>query len=316
MAIYNSATSGTALNKGYTASQVDADLMGIAYETPGAGTFSIDVYSSANDRGIDVYSNGTKIDSSSKTLSSQESATISYTATGVETIYIVPTGGTLYFEGASFVPTTADAVTKTVTLKGTGGGYATFSATQNYDLPEGVTAYIVSNVSETAATLTSVSDIPACTGVILYKEGVSSDTEITLTSKETTTANVSSNMLKANIVDYELPASGTINSTTYYNYTLAYSDCPTFKHVASETPGTLAAGKAFLRTTVNVTGDESKLSVVFEGDNDNETTGINTLDSRPSTLDKAQPMYNLVGQRVGKDYKGVVIVNGKKYINK
>ena len=26
--------------------------------------------------------------------------------------------------------------------------------------------------------------------------------------------------------------------------------------------------------------------------------------------------YNLAGQRVSKDYKGIVIVNGKKYLNK
>lgn len=29
-----------------------------------------------------------------------------------------------------------------------------------------------------------------------------------------------------------------------------------------------------------------------------------------------QPMYNLSGQRVDKNYKGVVIQNGKKFINK
>ena len=45
-----------------------------------------------------------------------------------------------------------------------------------------------------------------------------------------------------------------------------------------------------------------------------ESTGINALDSRPSTLDQAQPMYNLAGQRVGNAYKGLVIVNGKKVI--
>ena len=28
------------------------------------------------------------------------------------------------------------------------------------------------------------------------------------------------------------------------------------------------------------------------------------------------PIYNLAGQRVGKDYKGIIIVNGKKYLNR
>ena len=28
------------------------------------------------------------------------------------------------------------------------------------------------------------------------------------------------------------------------------------------------------------------------------------------------PIYNLAGQRVDKDYKGIIIVNGKKYLNR
>ena len=31
-------------------------------------------------------------------------------------------------------------------------------------------------------------------------------------------------------------------------------------------------------------------------------------------LDADAPLYNLAGQRVGKDYKGIVIQNGKKFV--
>ena len=44
------------------------------------------------------------------------------------------------------------------------------------------------------------------------------------------------------------------------------------------------------------------------------TTGVNHV-----TIDKMNanaPMYNLAGQRVSKNYKGVVIQNGKKFFNK
>lgn len=309
MAIYNNASSGTASGKSYTASQEDADLMGIAYETPSAGTFSVDVYAvydSGEKRGVDVYSNGTKIDDSSTSLETETSTTISYTASGVETIYIVPTGGALYFEEFRFVPTTADKVTKTVTLKGEGGGYATFSATQNYDLPADVSAYIVSNVSDKKATMTEINEIPACTGVILYKEGVSSDTEITLTSKETTKVDVSSNWLKANIADYILPA----NDGTNYNYTLAAG--PVFKHVkdtGTVDERTLAAGKAFLRTTESGAGARS-FELVFD---DDETTGIKAIEPSQYTNDI---YFNLAGQRVEKPTKGLYIVNGKKVVIK
>ena len=40
---------------------------------------------------------------------------------------------------------------------------------------------------------------------------------------------------------------------------------------------------------------------------------INQLDS---AINDNAPMYNLAGQRVGKEYKGVVIQNGKKFINR
>ena len=46
-----------------------------------------------------------------------------------------------------------------------------------------------------------------------------------------------------------------------------------------------------------------------------ETTSVTTIDG-DSTLDMNAPMYNLAGQRVGKDYRGVVIQNGKKVIKK
>ncbi|MCR5077441.1 MAG: hypothetical protein K6A82_05305 [Prevotella sp.] len=46
---------------------------------------------------------------------------------------------------------------------------------------------------------------------------------------------------------------------------------------------------------------------------DNVTAGINTV---ATEANEDAPLYNLAGQRVSKDYKGVVIQNGKKFINK
>lgn len=47
---------------------------------------------------------------------------------------------------------------------------------------------------------------------------------------------------------------------------------------------------------------------------DGETTSINSIDAPATTSDGK--LFNLAGQRVDKSYKGIVIVNGKKYINK
>ena len=53
------------------------------------------------------------------------------------------------------------------------------------------------------------------------------------------------------------------------------------------------------------------LSIVFD---DGETTGI--ADVRGQKEDVRSDIFNLSGQRVGKDYKGVVIKNGRKMIQK
>ena len=46
----------------------------------------------------------------------------------------------------------------------------------------------------------------------------------------------------------------------------------------------------------------------------NITTGINNVET--DTKDANAPVYNLSGQRVNDSYKGIVIKNGKKYINR
>ncbi len=47
---------------------------------------------------------------------------------------------------------------------------------------------------------------------------------------------------------------------------------------------------------------------------DEEPTGIGTVDAAKTV--KSGAVYNLAGQRVGKDYKGIVIMDGKKYVQK
>lgn len=48
--------------------------------------------------------------------------------------------------------------------------------------------------------------------------------------------------------------------------------------------------------------------------NGKSATGINAV--KTVTLDDNSPIYNIAGQRVGKDYKGLVIQNGRKFILK
>ena len=58
-------------------------------------------------------------------------------------------------------------------------------------------------------------------------------------------------------------------------------------------------------------------TVVWESDysTDDETSGITKYESGVTKYE-GQNIYNLSGQKVGKDYKGIVIINGKKFFAK
>ena len=101
-----------------------------------------------------------------------------------------------------------------------------------------------------------------------------------------------------------------------------------------------AGGKSFLgdgfdSSMVGLTVSADKVNVTWTGDKNsvafntpkhqvrvkkitvtlkNDPTGINEVSN--GTVNENAPIYNLAGQRVGKDYKGVVIQNGKKFIKK
>lgn len=62
--------------------------------------------------------------------------------------------------------------------------------------------------------------------------------------------------------------------------------------------------------------DASASNVAFYslGTNFGETTGISSVENKVEKADA--PVYNLAGQLVGKDYKGLVIKNGKKFVIK
>ncbi len=181
-------------------------------------------------------------------------------------------------------------------------GQATFSSTKTYAIPEGLTAYVVTAYSKTDnnVTLTPLTSvIPANTGVVV--KGNAGTYELTESSES---ENIATNYLKANVTPYNLPAEEVIDGENYYNYTLAADG---FKHSSGE--GILKAGKAYLQIPYNVPATDAKLSLVFDG----EGTGINNVNANDNANNK---IFNLSGQRVGASFKGLVIKNGKKYINK
>lgn len=74
---------------------------------------------------------------------------------------------------------------------------------------------------------------------------------------------------------------------------------------------TIPANKAYLEINTTSTTNPAKYYSIGIGGN---TTGIQTIQQNGVKADGI--MYSLSGQRVGKDYKGIVICNGKKMIKK
>lgn len=174
------------------------------------------------------------------------------------------------------------------------GGYATYSADYAVNYSElGLTAYTLT-VDETNKTVTA----KAFTGVVPAGKAVlvkgTANTTYTLTPA-TTEGDAT--------FATDLQTGATKADGTQYGFT-SKSGTPAFAQVQSGQD--IPAKKGYI---VLSGASAAKYSICF----DDEATGIHTIEAASAANDA---MYNLAGQRVDKAYKGIVIVNGKKYLNK
>ncbi len=162
-----------------------------------------------------------------------------------------------------------------------------------------VKAYKASVDGVGKVTLTKVDVVPAGEGVVLYCE--TPDTySIPVTTKDA--SDVTGNEMVGVLVRTQVVWNPT---TGIYNYILQQGQ------FNKANDGYLKANRAYLSTNYDVTPLGAKvLSVVFAED---ETDGIRSIEN--SRIENSD-YYNLAGQKVGADYKGIVIVNGKKYMRK
>lgn len=180
------------------------------------------------------------------------------------------------------------------TLTTSAGGYATYSADYAVNYSElGLTAYTLT-VDETNKTVTAkaFTGVVPAGGAVLVKG--TAKTEYTLTPA---TTEGDANFVTA------LQTGATKADGTQYGFT-SKSGTPAFAQVVSGQD--IPAKKGYI---VLKGASAAKYSICF----DDEATGIQTIEAASAANDA---MYNLAGQRVDKAYKGIVIVNGKKYLNK
>lgn len=184
----------------------------------------------------------------------------------------------------------------TITVSFDDEGYASFSSASAVSV-DGTTvkAYQGAFTEDgSAIKLTAINEVPANTGVIL--RGTANGTaELTAIASADELAN---NVFAASVTET------TVEANTVH--VLSKVDDVEGFYLFSGT--TIPAGKAYIPST---TASSKALGIVF----DDETTGISSVKSEELKM-KNQNVYNLAGQRVGEDYKGIVISNGRKYIQK
>ena len=197
---------------------------------------------------------------------------------------------------ASISWTEADGISLTTT-DNMAGWRAFYDATQGYTLDANTKAYIATETDESTVKLKAITDVPAGTPVILHTSSSSDNYKMTLTKAATTTGNATGNNLAV--------TNGTDNVTNKYRlgYLAGDGNGIGFYPYSATKP---AAGIVYLNVS---SGDAKGLTFVFD---DDETDGIKAV----STKVENGVRYNLAGQKVSADYKGIVIVNGKKMFNK
>lgn len=185
---------------------------------------------------------------------------------------------------------------KLETLTPAASGYATYAADYAVNYSEqGLTAYTVKvatdNSKVSATPFTGV--VPAGKAVLV--KGTAGQ-EYTLTPA-TTAADET--------FDTDLQASdGTVTANGAQHFAFGTKNGVSgFKLVKSGV--VIPAKKGYLL----ISNAGAKEFFAFEG----ETTGISAVETAPATDGN---VYNMAGQRVSKNYKGLVIVGGKKYLNK
>lgn len=164
-------------------------------------------------------------------------------------------------------------------------------------VPEGATAYYASSISSSSIHLTPIeagSVIPVKTGVIV---SASEGTHKFVASAETP-VEVTNNLFGGVLT------SAKVSSPIYVLSPTSTPSRPVFSKYTSET---LGANKVYLfESKIPSSG---KFEFVFD-----EPTGIETVNNAPFISSNA--IYNLQGMKVDNNYKGVIVVNGKKFVNK
>ncbi len=175
-------------------------------------------------------------------------------------------------------------------------------------IPDGVDVYQATAATTSSVTFTKQDNknIGANAPVILHN---TTGSEVVITSIN----------LKADLNLTANPGGSAVNGTAVMQYGTARAISTDGSQFALSdgnlhpfNGATIGAFRVYY-TGLTLTGNTGKANAIFV-DND-EVSHIGSIDADGAVTGVGE-VYNLAGQRVGKDYKGIVIVNGKKYLRK
>jgi hypothetical protein len=180
-------------------------------------------------------------------------------------------------------------------------GYATYASNFNldFDTNDDVKAYIAKEISGDIK-MVEVHKVEAGTGLLLHAPNGGGAT-FAVETTEAATDDVSDNLFKRG------NDAAVATGTSPFNYILNVVDNKIGFYQANGM--TVAKNRAYLQTTIAA----ARINLVFE---DDQTTGISGERRVESGEFATAPAYNLQGQRVNANHKGLVIKNGKKVVIK
>ena len=249
---------------------------------------------------------GKNIKSATKVNAASEPSTVNGTldldaATGV--LYIARYDGTTTNITSLVISRPVAGVDVTVSS----AGYATYVDADN-DLDftgSSIKAYKVQVTAKGTATATKVDNVPANTPVLLYKEGGATEAIPIMTGATDDKGN--------DLVAGTGAAVPTTDGEGNTNMILNNVGGNVGFYFANGQ--TVASNRAYLHFDSSYAPDpEARMNFVFDDEENGGATGIKTLTT--NVYDSMGAAYNLNGQRVNANHKGIVIVNGKKYFNK
>lgn len=233
----------------------------------------------------------TELDRITYNVGNPISSTVKYTGTKTAKILIYSGNSGINLYDIKVTPvTSSDKVTIT------DAGFATFAASYPVDYSaDGLEAYAVKYANGTLTYNKIDGVVPANTAVLLKGEAK----EYTLTAAGGAATNVDTDLKVAN---------GKTKGATNIYCLANKNNIVGFYQVANTV--TIPANKAYLEIATSTTTTAKYYSIGIGGN----TTGIQAIQQNGVKADGV--MYSLSGQKVGENYKGIVICNGKKMIKK